>query len=78
MGLVKQQFFPSSDRPEVLVDVTIPQGSSIEATQTAMIKVEKWLKAQPEAKIVSSYVGGGAPRSGSPTIPNCPTQILPR
>src|SRR3984893_6252636 len=62
MGLVKQQFFPSSDRPEVLVDVTMPQGSSFEATQTAVIKVENWLRAQPEAKIVSSYMGGGAPR----------------
>jgi multidrug efflux pump subunit AcrB len=62
MGLVKQQFFPSSDRPEVLVDVTLPQGSSIEATQATVIKVEKWLRAQPEAKIVSSYIGGGAPR----------------
>jgi multidrug efflux pump subunit AcrB len=62
MSLVKQQFFPSSDRPEVLVDVTMPQGSSIEATQSAVIKVESWLRAQPEAKIVSSYIGGGAPR----------------
>ncbi len=62
MGLLKQQFFPSSDRPEVLVDVTLPQGSSIEATQAAVMKLETWLKAQPEAKIVSSYIGGGAPR----------------
>jgi multidrug efflux pump subunit AcrB len=60
--LVKQQFFPSSDRPEVLVDVTMPQGSSIEATQATVIKVESWLRAQPEAKIVSSYIGGGAAR----------------
>ena len=62
MGFVKQQFFPSSDRPEILVDVTLPQGSSIEATQAAVIKVENWLRVQPEAKIVSSYIGGGAPR----------------
>jgi multidrug efflux pump subunit AcrB len=62
MGFVKQQFFPSSDRPEMLVDVILPQGSSIEATQTAVLKIEKWLLAQPEAKIVSSYIGGGAPR----------------
>src|SRR5260370_33409032 len=62
MSLVKQQFFPSSDRPEVLVDVTMPQGSSIEATQATVIKVESWLRAQPEAKIVSSYIGGGAAR----------------
>lgn len=62
MGFVKQQFFPSSDRPEVLVDVTLPQGSSIEATQTTVMKVEKWFREQPETKIVSSYIGGGAPR----------------
>ena len=73
MGLVKQQFFPSSDRPEVLVDVTMPQGSSIEATQAAVIKVENWLRAQPEAKIVSSYIGGGAARfwlAYNPELPN--------
>src|SRR5712664_2436466 len=62
MGFVKQQFFPSSDRPEVLVDVTMPQGSSIEVTRAAVIKIENWLKSQPEAKIVSSYIGGGAYR----------------
>jgi multidrug efflux pump subunit AcrB len=62
MGLVKQQFFPNSDRPEVLVEVTLPQGSSIETTKASVIKIENWLKPQPEAKIVSSYIGGGAPR----------------
>src|SRR6266436_6298773 len=73
MSLVKQQFFPSSDRPEVLVDVTMPQGSSIEATQATVIKVESWLRAQPEAKIVSSYIGGGAARfwlAYNPELPN--------
>jgi multidrug efflux pump subunit AcrB len=62
MRFVKQQFFPSSDRPEVLIDLTLPQGSSIEATRTTVTKVENWLRAQPETKIVSSYIGGGAPR----------------
>jgi multidrug efflux pump subunit AcrB len=62
MGFVKQQFFPSSDRPEVLVDVTLPQGSSVETTRATVIKLENWLRKQPEAKIVSSYIGGGAPR----------------
>src|SRR5258708_24498108 len=73
MGWVKQQFFPSSDRPEVLVNVTMPEGSSIEATQAAVIKVENWLRAQPEAKIVSSYIGGGAARfwlAYNPELPN--------
>lgn len=59
---MKQQFFPSSDRPEVLVDVTLPQGTSIETTQATVLKLEKWLRSQPEAQIVSSYIGGGAPR----------------
>jgi multidrug efflux pump subunit AcrB len=62
MGLVEQQFFPRSDRPEVLIDVTLPQGSSIETTQATVTKVENWLRAQPETKIVTSYIGGGAPR----------------
>jgi multidrug efflux pump subunit AcrB len=62
MGLVKQQFFPTSDRPEVLIDVTLPQGTSIERTQATVSKVENWLRAQPETNIVSSFVGGGAPR----------------
>src|SRR6266436_4234379 len=73
MGLVKQQFFPKSDRPEVIVEVTLPQGSSIETTKASVIKIENWLKPQPEAKIVSSYVGGGAPRfflSYNPELPD--------
>jgi multidrug efflux pump subunit AcrB len=73
MGAVKQQFFPSSDRPEVLVEVQMPEGTSIEATDAAAAKVEAWVRAQPEAKIVTSYVGQGAPRfffSYSPELPD--------
>lgn len=62
MGGVKQQFFPTSDRPEVLVEVRMPEGSSIEATTSAVKKVEAWVREQPEAKIVTSYIGQGAPR----------------
>jgi multidrug efflux pump subunit AcrB len=62
MGLLKQQFFPTSDRPELLVEVQLPEGSSIETTQAAAIKVEDWLRQQPEARVVSTYVGQGAPR----------------
>ena len=62
MGFVKQQFFPTSDRAEVLIDITLPQGSSIETTQATVTRVETWLRAQPETKIVSSFIGGGAPR----------------
>jgi multidrug efflux pump subunit AcrB len=73
MGFVKQQFFPISDRPEVFVEVQMPEGSSIEATSAAAAKVEAWLKKQPEAKIVTTYVGQGAPRfylAISPELPD--------
>jgi len=62
MGFVKQQFFPNSDRTEVLVEVQMPEGTSIEATSAVAAKVEAWLKTQPEATMVSAYIGGGAPR----------------
>ena len=73
LGLVKQQFFPISDRPEVLVEVQMPEGTSIEATSAATAKVEAWLRKQPEAKIVTSYIGQGAPRfflAISPELPD--------
>ncbi|RXH57167.1 efflux RND transporter permease subunit [Granulicella sibirica] len=73
MGSVRQQFFPASDRPELLVEVTLPQGSSIETTNQASAKVETWLRRQPEAKIVTAYIGAGAPRfflSYNPELPN--------
>ena len=62
MGLVKKQFFPISDRPEVLVEVQMPYGTSIEQTSAATAKVEAWLAQQPEAKVVTAYIGQGAPR----------------
>lgn len=62
MGAVKQQFFPSSDRRELLVEVQLPEGTSIEVTRTAVAKVEAWLKTQPEAKNVVSFIGQGAAR----------------
>ncbi|MDM0054333.1 efflux RND transporter permease subunit [Variovorax fucosicus] len=62
MAVVKKQFFPISDRPEVLVEVQMPYGTSITQTSDATAKVEAWLSTQPEAQIVTSYIGQGAPR----------------
>jgi multidrug efflux pump subunit AcrB len=62
MIAVKQQFFPNSDRPELLAEVQMPEGTSIETTDAVTRKMESWLRAQPESKIVTSYVGAGAPR----------------
>ncbi len=72
MGGVKQQFFPTSDRPEVLVEVRLPEGSSIETTTAAVEKLEHWLDQQPEAEIVTSYVGQGAPRFYLALAPELP------
>jgi len=72
MGLVKKQFFPTSDRPEVLVEVQMPYGSSIEQTSAATAKIENWLKKQKEAKIVTSYIGQGSPRFYLAMAPELP------
>ncbi|WP_417625383.1 efflux RND transporter permease subunit [Paremcibacter congregatus] len=72
MGLIKQQFFPTSDRPEVLVEVRLPEGTSIETTTAAVEKLESWLQQQPEAKIVTSYIGQGAPRFFFAMAPELP------
>src|SRR5216117_370075 len=73
MGVVKKQFFPTSDRPEVLVEVTMAYGTSIEQTSATTAKIEAWLARQPEAKTVTAYIGQGAPRfflALSPELPD--------
>ncbi|MCE0463275.1 efflux RND transporter permease subunit [Pseudomonas uvaldensis] len=72
MGLVKKQFFPTSDRPEVLIEVQMPYGTSIEQTSATTAKVEAWLQKQEEAKIVTAYVGQGAPRFFLAMAPELP------
>ncbi|MDR9776770.1 efflux RND transporter permease subunit [Rhizobium hidalgonense] len=72
MGSVKKQFFPTSDRPEVLVEVRMPEGTSIETTTAKVEKLEGWLQKQPEAKTVTSYVGQGAPRFFFAMAPELP------
>lgn len=73
MAMVKKQFFPTSDRPEVLVEVQMPYGTSIEQTSAATANIEAWLAKQPEARIVTAYIGQGAPRfflAMSPELPD--------
>ncbi|HIE5561523.1 efflux RND transporter permease subunit [Enterobacter kobei] len=72
MGLVKKQFFPTSDRPEVLVEVQMPYGTSIEQTRAATAKIEAWLSQQPEANIVTAYIGQGSPRFYLAMAPELP------
>lgn len=62
MGFVQQQFFPSSDRPEVIVDWTAPQNASITETRAGMNRFEEALKGDDDIAFWSSYVGRGAER----------------
>ena len=62
MGFVQQQFFPASNRPELLVTMTLPKNASIAATRMETEQLEKILAADPDIARFSSYVGGGAIR----------------
>ncbi|MGK3138130.1 efflux RND transporter permease subunit [Pantoea trifolii] len=72
MGLVKKQFFPTSDRPEVLVEVQMPYGTSIEQTSLTTARIEQWLKKQKETRTVTAYIGQGAPRFYLAMAPELP------
>jgi multidrug efflux pump len=61
-SLVPQQFFPSSDRPELLVDVRLPEGASFDATLRQAQRLEKTLAGRPEIDHFVDFVGTGAPR----------------
>jgi multidrug efflux pump subunit AcrB len=62
MRLVPQQFFPSSDRPELLVDLQLPENASIYATRDISARLDKLLKADQDVDHWSTYVGQGAVR----------------
>jgi multidrug efflux pump subunit AcrB len=62
LPLVPRQFFPASDRPELLVDLTLPQNASIFATDRAAGKLDAMLKDNPDVASWSTYVGRGAIR----------------
>ena len=62
LGFVQQQFFPASNRPELLVTMSLPKNASIAATQAQTERLEKTLASDPDVSRFSSYVGGGAIR----------------
>ncbi|RQR51782.1 AcrB/AcrD/AcrF family protein [Burkholderia sp. Bp9126] len=59
---VPQQFFPNSERPELLVDMRLPEGASFDATLREAKRLEKVLDGRPEIAHVVDFVGTGAPR----------------
>jgi multidrug efflux pump subunit AcrB len=62
MGLVQNQFFPASDRPEILVDLNLPQNASIQETLKVTQRFEASLKGDPDIVRWSTYIGEGAIR----------------
>ncbi|MNM16186.1 Cobalt-zinc-cadmium resistance protein CzcA [compost metagenome] len=62
MRFVQNQFFPSSDRPEILVDLNLPQNASIAETRRAVDLLEASLKGDPDIVRWSTYIGQGAIR----------------
>ncbi len=62
LRFVPQQFFPSSDRPELMVDLKLPENSSIYASQEAVERLDRLLAHDPDVDHWSDYVGLGAIR----------------
>jgi multidrug efflux pump len=59
---VQKQFFPAASRPEVMVDIWLPQGASLKATEREVKRVEALIDKDPGIESWSSYIGNGAPR----------------
>ena len=62
MGRVQQQFFPDSSRPEILLDIWFPEGTSITANEATTKLIERRLLDAPGIASVSTWVGSGVPR----------------
>ena len=62
LRFVSQEFFPASVRPELLVELNMPEGSSIKTTDAAARKLTNLIKDDKELDHVSTYVGESAPR----------------
>ena len=62
MRFVQNQFFPASDRPEILVDINLPQSASIYETRKVVDRLEASFKDDPDIERWSTYIGQGALR----------------
>jgi multidrug efflux pump len=59
---VKKEFFPSSIRPELIVELTLPEGASLKATEKEAMSFAECLKGDSDIADYTYYVGSGAPR----------------
>ncbi|WP_456622787.1 MULTISPECIES: efflux RND transporter permease subunit [unclassified Bradyrhizobium] len=76
LPLIPQQFFPLSDRPELLVDISLPQNASIYASETAAKRVDRVLAGDPDVEHWSTYVGRGAVRFYLPLSVELPNDFF--
>jgi multidrug efflux pump subunit AcrB len=74
--LIPRQFFPASDRPELLVDLRLPQNASIFATDELAERLDKILKTDPDVASWSTYVGRGAIRFYLPLAVELPNDFF--
>ena len=73
-----RQFFPSSDRPELLVDLSLPQNASMFASETLAQRFDATLKDDPDVVRWSTYVGRGAIRFYLPLNVQLPNDFFPK
>lgn len=77
MGMIKQEFFPPSIRPEIIIDMELPEGSSLKASDQAASRFAKFLdENSEEIENYTYYVGEGAPRFVLTVDPKLPTDNL--
>ncbi|WAC72797.1 efflux RND transporter permease subunit [Roseateles sp. SL47] len=72
MGKVQQQFFPDSSRPEILVDLWLPEGATIDESHAVAKRFEARMMKDPLVSSITTWVGSGVPRFYLPL-----DQILP-
>lgn len=76
LPLVPRQFFPASDRPELLVDLTLPRNASIYASEQLATRFDAALKGNPDVDRWSTYVGRGAIRFYLPLNAQLPNDFF--
>lgn len=76
LPLVPRQFFPASDRPELLVDLKLPQNASIYASEQLATRFDAALKGNPDVERWSTYVGRGAIRFYLPLNAQLPNDFF--
>lgn len=59
---IEKQFFPDSSRPELMVEMWLPEGTSFAANEALVKKFESFVRKQPNVESITSYVGTGSPR----------------